>query len=321
MNATLLGYGLDVFLQVAGLFVDVPQEPDLPDEETARAAAALDVQSATMGMALLLCLQDPVEVQKWISDLSHDDVDVREQATRKLIEAGEKILPDLKAALRTDNLERKARLERVLAEVDAPACAQVIAKALALKGITDRGKLQEAQLEVWGMLQQMVAICDKESGLKIGAQAWGEVGCSDEDFAEMYPFLRGWEFAVDPGEGAYERCVLVVDGNVELRSAKRCVIVASGDVKAEKATGCVILARGTVDIEKISGGVVLAGGDLKGSLAYKAEVGAYGKVHGVKLAGGAALWGEGFAEPWGVKGVEVGSKRVRLILKALQAKP
>lgn len=261
-----------------------------------------------MMMALAIWMQE-AELQKWIGELAHDEVEVREAATKALIESGARAIPAVKEALKSaDDAEKKARLEHILSEIDPPACAQLLTKALALGGAT---KVKEGQKAVWEMLDQVAEICGDESGQKIGAKLMEGMNIRS----------LPWQIGKGVKEERIKHQILVADGNVEVTETTGCVILASGDVKIEKSSGCVVITRGAVEIQKISGGLVLAGGDFKGSLAYRAEVGAYGKVHGVKLSGGAALWGEGWADPWEKKGAEVRSNKVRLILKGFLAKP
>ncbi len=91
-------------------------------------------------LALVLLVQD---VDSWIKKLSEDDVAARDEASKKLIETGEKALPKLKEALKGASGESKARLQTVIEKVEAAAAQAkltiefVVPEKIALKTIND----------------------------------------------------------------------------------------------------------------------------------------------------------------------------------------
>ncbi|HKS17170.1 MAG TPA: hypothetical protein VJU16_07640 [Planctomycetota bacterium] len=70
---------------------------------------------------LILCLafQDS-EVDRWIADLVHDEIVMRDQAERGLIKSGEKVLASLKASLKTAPEAHAARVRAVIEEIERP---------------------------------------------------------------------------------------------------------------------------------------------------------------------------------------------------------
>ena len=54
------------------------------------------------------------QIAQWVRDLGDNDFDVREQATRKLWEAGEPAVPSLTAALKSDDAEVVRRAQEIL---------------------------------------------------------------------------------------------------------------------------------------------------------------------------------------------------------------
>lgn len=273
-------------------------------------------------LAAALAVQDgDAEIKQWIEDLGSDSVEVREAATKKLIEKEEGAAAQVRAALATDDPEKKARLRLILAEID-PECARILVDAMKLKDVKNDDERVKAQRVVWGHLEKLVELCDAESRLALGGQALkaaegnapGELRIGHED-------APAWVIG-----GAHEarrevNRVIVAAGDVDLQVAESCVILASGRVRIQSARACVVIARGDAEIARVLGGVALAGGRLKGSLAWQAEVGALGGADGVKLSGGAALWGDGFEEPIESKGAEVRSKKMKRVLRTLSATP
>ena len=72
---------------------------------------------------LILCLgfQQDSEIDRWIADLGHDEIERRDQAERGLIKAGEKVLPSLKASLKSAPESHAARLRAVIEEIERPS--------------------------------------------------------------------------------------------------------------------------------------------------------------------------------------------------------
>lgn len=65
---------------------------------------------------LALLLQDR-PLAEWIAELGHEDVDVRQRAEDHLAKQGREILPALRAVEVGSDVERKARLEQVIARI------------------------------------------------------------------------------------------------------------------------------------------------------------------------------------------------------------
>lgn len=99
---------------------------------------------------------DADEVDMLVEQLGHKTWQTRELASKRLIEIGEPAIPQLKAAVDDDNLERRWRVRQVLIALGALVDPEVLAKVRALLAITidERQGLPQRT----GARQQLVAI-------------------------------------------------------------------------------------------------------------------------------------------------------------------
>jgi len=67
-----------------------------------------------------LVLQQDSEIDRWIADLGHDEIERRDAAQAQLLKAGEKALPELRKALDSKDAAKAARVKSLIFQIDRP---------------------------------------------------------------------------------------------------------------------------------------------------------------------------------------------------------
>jgi hypothetical protein len=76
--------------------------------------------AALVAFAILLPVQEPADISRWIADLGHEEPARRDAAQAHLLKAGEKALPELRRALTSKDAEVVARLRAIIDEAERP---------------------------------------------------------------------------------------------------------------------------------------------------------------------------------------------------------
>jgi hypothetical protein len=223
------------------------------------------------------------KIDRWIADLSSDDFEVREAATRELKGRAE-AAPALRKALRSEDKEVVQRATEILKALHEKLALRELKKATDL---AKEGRIDEVveRLVRW---QEF----DRE---KTGWKAVGEfvakvLECEKRDFdtrgllKERFPqrdFSRylqaeGLTEIASPGKTlehellrgreTVRKAYLVRGEEIEVESPLVCdTVAASRSVRLKEVRSCVIVSAGDVEVGKIDDSVVVCDGVFKAS--------------------------------------------------------
>lgn len=220
-------------------------------------------------LTLLALLQDPhpEQVEAWVKKLSSDEVAVREEAAKKLMEFGEKVVPFLEKHAKTGDPETQSRIAEVI--------KRLTTRPLKLDDFAApaRAALQEASKpERWRpQLREEVDRLFSELGedgaadsLKFVGKAFREAFGQERAVSrKLDPKMEKATLLLDKAEAEEIEEALVISNSAEFDGpSRRNILVILGNVKGKRIEKSLIIATGKVEAEQLEDCIVFAGDSI-----------------------------------------------------------
>lgn len=208
-----------------------------------------------MFWAALLLLQNPTQeqVDGWVKDLGSDAVEVRDAAEKKLIEAGEKVLPLIAKHEKADDAEVRARLASVRKAVECFRMEAIFAVAEeALKEGSDPAVWKPKLEALVRKYREFVGDHLPEPASKPIEKAMGNAFD-----------VKGKATVAMDGMGKTMDRVLLVCGSAAYERIDDSVVICLGDATATKIEDSLVIAKGRVGLlEEAKRSLIYAGKDF-----------------------------------------------------------
>ncbi|HTF57097.1 MAG TPA: hypothetical protein VK661_07675 [Planctomycetota bacterium] len=209
---------------------------------------------------------DPKKVEEWVNQLKSDDIAVREAATKKLVECGEKVLPPLEKHAKSEDGDFRSRVAYIIKRLTLKPWKADEALQAAKAALKEDSKPDAWRTELRKQFQRVL----DEIGTDGSADSLKFVGkYFEEAFAERRPVSRQLgakpeegTFLVAAAKGSKIKEALLVCESVEATEIERSVIACAGNVKATKLRKCFVFATGKIEAEEIEDCVVYCGSAL-----------------------------------------------------------
>ncbi len=227
--------------------------------------------------ALLILIQDPdpATVDAWVRQLGHEDVAIREEATRKLVALGEKVLPLLEKHETTAAGEIKVRLAAIRRRLTPFKLGLVF--DIAEEALKEGAKVEEWKPKLKGEVDRLFELLGDHVPAKRRDRIHKAV---KEAFWPEAPEVRkGAEkygravVVLDKATGKeLEAEVLLICRTCEVEDLKDSVVICLGDVRVREMSDALVIARGNVEATReidpsvlFAGGAVKCGGEIEDS--------------------------------------------------------
>ncbi len=206
-----------------------------------------------MILLLLVWPQDPKQVDDWVRQLKHDDIAVRDEAAKKLVALGEKVLPLLEKYEKSDDVELRGRVAEVRKRIKPPpeVWDEIFAIAqAALKADPKDGKWRPRLKELLGQYIELLGADATPKSLERANEA--RVRCFDEKFPVLTDNADKVEessLIVRAAKGKeLDRRAIVLCESAEYEKADESIVVCLGDFKVHEMKRAVVFARGKVSV-------------------------------------------------------------------------
>lgn len=217
--------------------------------------------------AVVLSLQDlgPAKVEAWVKQLSSDDVAVRDDAEKRLLGCGEKVLPLLEKHAGVEDKEVRSRVAGIMERLRRWTLERVVGAAK--EALKEGSKPEEWRPKLKQLVEKLLA----ELGHDAAAESVRDCRLSIAgSFAETHEVGRENEdrpvnriLLVDRAKGTRaDRGVLLVCGSAEFENIDDSVLICLGDVRVTRELEqSVLIAAGKVEIgDDIQNSIVVCAG-------------------------------------------------------------
>jgi len=215
------------------------------------------------------------QIERLVAKLGSEDFDEREEAGERLAKLGEKAIPALLEATKSQDLEVRRRAARLLVPLQRQVEEREVARLTAEIGKVGMSEFvrltvsdeKYATKERWLTLKRLTAAAAArasaegkkkfeapalEADLTVVRKKRGEK--PEKSWVRSRLLLDG----DTPSFTMLSGCVVLSRGSLEhVTSISKCVLFIDGDVKATSIDDCVIVCSGSVQATGIRGSVVL----------------------------------------------------------------